>query len=270
MRTRQQGFAAIEAIIAVAVLVLAIFLVWRALGGGNGPASPEQGSVSAYWSFDGTAWKSSGTPPTCPDPLKLRSPIHKDLATAVLYPGQTRGGNYKPHGGFLFASSTNNAVTVTAPMDGQLVLGSRYIEQGEVQYLLFFVNPCGIAYRFDHLLTLAPEMQKVADIFPEPQPNNSQTTMLATPVEVKAGDTIASAVGFKNMPNVSVDFGVYDLRAPNAASQNAAFAQKHQNEKEQAFYAVCWLNMIEEPAGNMFRQLPGGDMTAGKSSDYCK
>ncbi len=46
--------------------------------------------------------------------------------------------------------------------------------------------------------------------------------------------------------------------------------QKHANEKEQAFYAVCWLNLLPGNEASVVKALPGGNAVAGKTSDYCK
>ncbi|MFA6043064.1 MAG: hypothetical protein WCV85_01705 [Patescibacteria group bacterium] len=223
-------------------------------------------AAGIVWQKTGAGWTVLGNPPSCPDPLQLQSPVDVAKATAILYPGQTRGGNYKPHGGFRFSSATNT-VPVRAPLDAQLVEGSRYIEQGETQYLLVFQNPCGLRYRFDHLLTLAPAFATVVATLPAAQVDQSQTTAFANPVQVSAGDVIASAVGFAKTKNVSVDFGVYDLRQKNAASKNATWAASH--DVEQAQYALCWLDLLPAAEVTTMKALPGADQTAGKTSDYC-
>ena len=66
-----------------------------------------------------------------------------------------------------------------------------------------------------------------------------------------------------------MDFGVYDLRAPNAVSHQTTFAQKHADSKEMAFYAVCWLDWLSSNDKLKFKLLPGADGIAGKTSDYC-
>ncbi len=229
-------------------------------------ASTEESS-QVQWDFNGNEWISMGNPPSCKEPVSLMTPVDSSRVVSILYPGQKRGGDYKPHGGFRI--SETNAVMVRAPIDAMLVSGSRYIEQGEVQYLLFFVNPCGISYRFDHLLTLSPELQKVADTLPPAKLDDSRATNFSQQLRVKAGDTIATEVGFKKTANVSVDFGVYDLRAPNAVSHQTTFVQKHADSKEQAFYAVCWLDWLSSNDKLKFKLLPGADGIAGKTSDYC-
>ncbi len=226
--------------------------------------------IEVDWEFDGNQWKASTTPPACQEPIVFEQLVDLSLVSAILYPGQVRGGDYKPHGGFVFANRLNEEIVVRAPMDARLIAGSRYIEQGEVQYLLFFVNSCGIAYRFDHLLTLAPEIQKVVDTLPQPVENNSQTTKFASPSAVKKGDPIATAIGFKNTQNVTFDFGVYDLRKQNVMASDAAFAQFHADEKDQAYYAVCWLDLFPTDQVATIKSFPGGDALVGKASDYCK
>lgn len=226
--------------------------------GGKNANTAQTGSSSVSWSFGGSAWQSSGTPPACPEPLTVRTPVDLSTASAILYPGQTRGGNYKPHGGFLFRTAVDNKKTVIAPMDAMVYNGSRYIEQGETQYLFTFIHPCGIAYRFDHLLTLSPAMQAIADTLPPAQVNNSATTMIKGK-RVTAGDILATEIGFRKNRNVSVDFGVYDLRKTNGEKNGGAEYGQH---------GLCWLNLLGNDMAAA-KALPGGDQSAGKTSDYC-
>ncbi len=226
--------------------------------------------IEVDWEFDGEQWKSSSTPPACQDPIVFDPLVDLSLVSAVLYPGQVRGEDYKPHGGFIFGGRSNEEILVRAPMDARLIAGSRYVEQGEVQYLLSFVNSCGIAYRFDHLLTLAPEIQKIADTLPQPVENDSRLTKFASASAVKKGDPIATSVGFKNTRNVTVDFGVYDLRKQNPSASDAAFAQFHADEKDQAYYALCWLELFPADQVATIKAFPGGDPIVGKASDFCK
>lgn len=198
-------------------------------------------------------------------PLTFALPVNVNTVTAVLYPGQIRGGNYKAHGGFLFAPGTNSAVTVTAPMSGYLYRGVRYIEGGEVQYLFDIVNSCGVMHRLDHLLTLSSRFQTLADTLPAPTAS-SATTVFPNGIAVTEGETIATAVGFRTTGNTSLDWGAYDLRQRNAASSDPAWLAAHPGE--QAPYALCWLDHVPQSA--QLRALPGGDSSAGRSSDYCR
>jgi hypothetical protein len=289
---KERSIGLTEVFVVIVLVIVVGFAAWRSLVGTQlyqdwvvpiveslrpktdqpvGDASKEVATEDVDWQFDGQKWQAVGKPPICPDPLTFKkSPVKVSLASSILYPGQYRGGDYKPHGGFRFDNKKNEDVQVVAPMDARLVSGSRYIEAGEVQYLLFFVNNCGIAYRFDHLLTLSPRMQKLAEALPQPKAGDSRTTRL-TPVEVKAGEVIATAVGFKNSGNVSLDFGVYDLRKPNEASQVPDFAKAHAKEMEQAFYGLCWFDLLPAADAKAVKALPGsGSGFGGDISDYCK
>lgn len=224
--------------------------------------------TDVIWEFMGTAWQANGTPPDCPDPLVLQSPVDLDEVTAILYPGQTRGNDYKPHGGFRFDNATSNNMTVTAPLAGYVSRAARYIERGDVQYLFEIVNPCGVMYRFDHLLTLSPKFQIIAETLPTAQPDDSRTTAIQTTATVNGGETIATAVGFVSQErNVSVDFGVYDLRQKNAASSESSYTSSHGAELAQ--YGVCWFDWLSAADEAQVRILPPGDSASGKNSDYC-
>ncbi len=219
------------------------------------------------WSFDGSTWQSNTTPPACANPVVIPSPVDLSLVSSILYPGQHRGGDYKPHGGFRFDNASYDAVTVTVPLDGRVVSASRYIESGEVQYLFDIYSACGIRVRFDHLLTLSSAFQAIADQLPAPKAGDSQTTNLAAPVVVQAGDTIGTAVG--TPANPFVDFGVYDLRQQNSISGDADWALEHADEKAMGWYGVCWLTMLPTADVNTAQNLPAADQTSGKTSDYC-
>lgn len=204
------------------------------------------------------------------EPFILQPPVDLNTVSAVLYPGQVRGGNYKAHGGFRFDTLKTNAVTVRAPYDAVATQGSRYIELGEIQYMFDFRTECGYEYRFDHLKTLSPEFQAIADQLPEAKPDDSRTTPINNSPSVQAGDIIATEVGFSRGPNVSVDFGLYDKRQPNAASKDATWAAKYEQFKEKVWYGVCWLDYFTSEQTTTLRALPAGDATQGKASDYCR
>lgn len=271
MKIREEkGIAHIALILcSVALLSVVGFIVFQAVGkrGENRHnASDEKGnSTNSTWEWDGQKWSSNGNPPKCPDPLIVKSPIDVSSASAVLYPGQLRG-QYKSHGGFRFEQPTNE-VKVTAPLDAQVVEGSRYIEDGEVQYYFIFINDCGVAYRLDHLQKLDAKFQAIADSFPEPKENDSRTTKLDKPVEVKQGEVVATAVGYPSPLNVFMDFGLYDLRQPNGKTLNEA--GKNPSEAQFNAYGLCWFNNLAPSDAERVKGLPPGDEKAGKTSDYC-
>lgn len=193
--------------------------------------------------------------PSCPEPLILQTPVDLDKATSILYPGQVRGGDFKAHGGFRFDNSKFDQIEVKAPMDANVTDAGSYLEQGEIQYILDFQNDCGIRYRFDHLLTLAPKFAKIVEILPEPKAGDSRTTHINEDIKVTAGEVIATGVGFKS-GNVFVDFGVYDMRGKT-------FSSPQEN-------AVCWFDWLSAEDEAKVRALPAGDSKSGTQSTLCK
>lgn len=211
----------------------------------------------------------------CPDPFVFEMPVGLGRATSILYPGQERGGNYKAHGGFRFDGSRPDEITVRAPYDAEVIAGARYPVNGEIQYTFDFAHPCGIRYRFGHLLTLAPKFQDIADKFPLPKDMDSRTTEVYPGIAVKQGEVIATAVGLtRGGPdqlgglNTFVDWGVYDYRKKNEASKHPDWLAKHPSEIEQ--YAVCWFDWIRAEDRRTVLALPSSDSQSGKMSDYCQ
>lgn len=275
MHKREHGSGMLLAIVGLVVVAMIGFVGWKVVvNTARAPkvaqeAKTPQNDTIVVWEYDGQKWSPRGAAPDCPDPISTDAPTDVSKATSVLYPGQTRGGDYKPHGGLRFDGSANDDITVTAPLDAHLVAAARYIEMGEVQYLLEFQTPCGLAFRFDHLLTLSEAMQQAVNRLPAPKINDSRMTRFDSPIRVKAGEIIATAIGFTANKNVGFDFGLYDLRTPNVASKDEAFAAAHQSDRPYTFYGLCWLNNIKGEAASQLRKLPGGDNIAGKTSDYC-
>lgn len=279
---KQNGFSLIELVLAVVVLAgigtAVYFAVLRANNAGANPLStisPLFGSpiphADVRWNIDSQGgWiVVAGKAPECPAQPMLKSPADIADATSVLYPGQNRGGNYKPHGGLRFDTAETNSVVVTAPMDGYVYRGSRYLENGQLQYMFDIINPCGIMVRFDHLQAVEPKLEDLADSFPAAAEGASQTTLVNEYVVLRAGEKLATKVGFnKGTPNTGFDFGVYDLRKANAQSTRSGYVATY--GKELAGHAVCWLDGWLPAADQAtLTKLPAGDYLAGKRSDYC-
>lgn len=205
---------------------------------------------------------------SCGNHPMLETPVDLDKVTGLLYPGQTRGGQYKPHGGFRFDNSQADDITIRAPLAATLVQASRYREAGEVQILLEFSGDCGIAYRFDHILKVGPKLQAAIGSLPAPLPDDSRTHDVKPQVTVRAGDVVATAVGFPRDHNVSVDFGVYDMDHANKASQDPAYAKRYGNESH-TLHAVCWFDWLKPADAAKLKALPAGSQESGKQSDYC-
>ncbi|OGE19303.1 hypothetical protein A3J19_04305 [Candidatus Daviesbacteria bacterium RIFCSPLOWO2_02_FULL_41_8] len=194
--------------------------------------------------------------PQCPNPLIFQTPIDITKATSLLYPGQIRGGDFKPHGGFRFDNSKNDEIEVRIPIDSKFVSASRYLEQGEVQYLFDFELPCGIMYRFDHLLTLTPKFAEIVKDLPKPKENDSRTSGLKQKVNLTKGEIIATGVGIRRNQNVFVDFGVYDMRGK-------MFQGPRQN-------GICWFNLLSKEDEAKIKRLPPADSQSGSQSTLCK
>lgn len=201
--------------------------------------------------------------PPCPDPLVLQIPVDLTKVTAILYPGQKRGGDFKPHGGFRFDNSKTDEIEVRAPLDGKLREVQVYWEYGELQYMLDFENPCGIVYRFDHLIEFAPKFEGAFDdleVISEEDWRSGKGTHQQRPgrwdISVKQGEVIGTAVGFRKTNNVFVDLGVYDLRGKNL----------YQNPRP---YAVCWFNWLPEEEAKIVKSLPSGSSESGSQSTLC-
>jgi len=98
------------------------------------PNSPEEIGKIVVWDNLENGWEPSATPPACPKPLQLVTPTDLTLVTSVLYPGQYRSDNYKPHGGFRYDNSLSDDITIIAPMDARVVDGNRSLwkEQSEL------------------------------------------------------------------------------------------------------------------------------------------
>lgn len=227
-------------------------------------SSPQSTQPELMWRLGADGYEKTGAVPECEDPLLINAPVTLENVTSILYPGQTRGGNYKPHGGFRFDNNSSNAESVVAPMEGFVVEGARYIAEGEIQYTFDIIHPCGIMYRLGHLRELTPKLQAIADEFPEATAD-SRTTRVNPSVWVDAGEEIATKIGIISDQNTFVDFGVYDLRQKNEASRDPSYATSHDAFAQRA---ICWLDNLGDDSAEV-RSLPAGDPTSGKNSDYC-
>lgn len=183
----------------------------------------------------------------CPKSLVFTTPVDINLVTSVLYPGQVRGGDFKPHGGFRFDNSTNE-ITVRAPFDAKITSASRYIENGKIQYLFEFETACGLKYRFDHLVALSAKLEGIVSNLPEAKVDDTRTTFINEQIEVEENEVIATSVG--STGNVFVDFGVYSLGEDNLRDQG-----------------LCIFDYLSPEDSKHLRTLPAGN--EGKTSQYC-
>lgn len=207
----------------------------------------------------------------------LESPVTVSEVTAILYPGQERGGDYKAHGGFRFDGLQNDEVAVRAPIDATLFAAGGGIFRGEKQYTLRFHTDCGLELMFGHLLTLTPEFQALVEGLPLPD-GTVKTHAIRPQISVRAGEVIATAVGFRHgpdadtfdKPNTSFDFGVFERWIPNDISHDPVWQTKHRGVgRYEDEHGLCWLDLLPPADMARLKALPAGDFQSGKTSDYC-
>lgn len=261
MRRNQWGFGALEII-----MILVVVTVLGSVGWIFYPKKSNQPENNQNASNNNITTNNSQK--NCNTKPVITLPVDISKVEAILYPGQIRGGNYKPHGGFRL-NTPNNQVSVTLPLDAKLIDGSRYLEQGEVQYMFDFEADCKIHMRFDHLSKLSPELMAEADKLPQPKPDDSRTTNLNGTM-FKLGTLLATEVGFKANHNVTFDFGMYDYNDKNKISSDSQWANDPQHQFENAQYGVCWFDYLSPYDKQKILSLPAGDQINGKTNDYCK
>jgi hypothetical protein len=269
------------------VIGIVVFVGFKVLNREKAPDNTKQDTKSSSsanepvkWAFNtqSLGWfTQTGTAPACKDPFVFdESPVDLSKIMVIGMPGQYRGYNYKPHAGLRLSDPNSGKIDIKMPMDATLVGLSRYYEgsPAEVQYLLTFESDCGIAFRFDHLYTLTPAFQAIAETTPEPKLNDTRVdpNLPFKRTKFKAGDLVATEIGHPATKNFGFDFGVYDYRHRNAISSNQKWAGIHNMYQSQEWFGVCWLD-----------QLPGTDAAKAKDlafvvinpskpniiSDYC-
>ena len=133
------------------------------------------------WQYNAetTEWEViRGEAPECLETFSFPSPVDITLASGVLYPGQLRSDDYKPHGGFRFDTLSSNALDVYAPFDASLIQVAQHLEGSEIQYTLYFIHDCGLVYKLDHLLKLTPEYEKIMESIPMGGQEDTRTSFL--------------------------------------------------------------------------------------------
>lgn len=288
LKLSQEGFHIVETVIVLLVIVVVGFAGFRVAN--NKKDSSKQSSQPSSntattsgdvkWAFNEKDMKwftQTGKAPKCKEPFVFdKSPIDVSQATSLMMPGAYRGYSYKPHGGFRLDNSPDGKIEVKMPIDATLVSLKRYYEgsPATLQYLLTFENDCGIAFRFDHLYTLTPEFQKIADTTPEPKKDDTRSdpNLPFTRTKFKAGDTVATAVGFPATKNFGFDFGVYDYRQSNKISQDAKWANIHNQYQSLEWYGTCWLDMLpgtDSGKANVLAKVVVNTNKPNIISDYC-
>jgi hypothetical protein len=291
MKHSKAGFSVVEALLIVGVLAVIGLVGYKVFLGGtknqktqpsgaSSQAANAQASGDVKWAFNSQTnewFVQSGKAPECKDPFVFdRSPINMALVTNIGMPGSYRGYSYKPHGALRLDASGDGHADIRLPMDAKLVGLTRYYEgdPATLQYLLTFESECGIAFRFDHLYTLAPAFQQIAETTPEPKKDDTRVdpNKQPPPTPFKSGELVATAVGFPATHNFGFDFGVYDYRQPNDISKNAKWAAVHAMYPSQEWYGVCWFGMLPDGDAARAKALSLVVVNPAKpniASDYC-
>jgi murein DD-endopeptidase MepM/ murein hydrolase activator NlpD len=233
-------------------------------------------------------WQNSGSDGFMPTPPGMAVPDCGDLVLQLplrdlsmvegrLEPGQFRGGNYKPHGGFRMKM---NDVDILSPMSGYIVNVAAYREGAsdgasdtgvrEVQYMIDIQHPCGIQVRFDHLRVLSAPLQKVFDDKGVVVRDDSFTTMLQPPVPIQVGDVVATSIGhIVTSINPAFDMGVYDFRARQPSTRRF---EEYMNMLPGGLwlgvYGTCFYDRFSPENAAAVRAIPLGGIESG--SDYCE
>lgn len=223
-------------------------------------------SSSGRWVQDENGWKAVGKIPKCPEPIQLGSVADLSQATSVLYPGQMRSVGYENTAGFRFEKIPNDEITVMAPMDGEVVMAARFLVDGEIQYVFDILSPCGIMNRFDHLLTLSPKLQEIANSLPQPKNNDNRSTLVSPPVKISQGEVLATGVGLRKNNNTFLSWTVFDFRGKNKASQDPAWAENHPIMDH---YAICPFPFLPNSDQDKIKSLPAADFMSSSKSDFC-
>ena len=83
---------------------------------------------------------------------------------------------------------------------------------------------------------------------------------------IAQGEVLATAVGFRTNGNVFVDWGVFDLRSRNAASETSPWMNR---ESELDPYGICWFDNLAPSDTARVRSLKPSNSVSGSMSDYC-
>lgn len=234
---------------------------------------------TVLWSFDEQkeVWfVQEGTAPACKDPLVFDyDPLDLSKVESIGTPGLYINKSYKVHGGMRLPVSSGGHVDIRLPIDATLTGLKRYYDgqTQDMQHLVSFVNDCGIQIYFDHLNVLSDDLQKLAERTPAPTINDTRSNPSDAPprTKFKAGDIIATTVGFPSTDNYGFDFGVVDYRQRNQISQNKKWANLHREYKTTEWYGVCWLDMLPgaEKAKTLIKLQTDTRRTQKFVSDYC-
>lgn len=242
--------------------------------GSQAPSKITDTSAASWrWTDEGSKWVPSGPVPACTFPI-IPDGSFTNFASAISkdQPGQTRGGSYKPHGTIRWSNQVYVAdIEVRAPFDGVIVTAWHYLVDGQYQFGINLVSPCGFMIRLGHLNSAGPKVASVLSKLSPAIENDSRETNLQAPVVLVKGDVIATAVGIPagraDSVGTFVDFALLDLRSANQGSISSASSAA---DVKYSHYAVCWYEGQYLGSGDRAKASALVYSNGDSASDYCQ
>ena len=245
--------------------------------GSQAPSNSTGAGTSAAatwrWADEGSKWVSSGSVPACTFPT-IADGSFANFGTAISkdQPGQLRGGSYKPHGTIRWSNQVYvPGIDIRAPFDGVIVAAWHYLVEGQYQFGVNFVSPCGFMIRIGHLNSAGPKVASILSKLSPAMENDSRESNLQSPVALVKGDVIATAVGIPSGRADSVgsfvDFALLDLRSANQRSLSSAAAAA---DVKYSRYAVCWYEGQYLGSGDKAKASALAYSNGDSASDYCQ
>lgn len=135
---------------------------------------------------------------------------------------------------------------IYAPIDSVALEGSTYIEEGMVQYSVFFQVTCDAFYLFDHI---QKPVEKLKKSFSK-EPSQDTRTYPIGPVEFSKGELIGYTKGTLNAHHF--DFGLYDTNNYNSFAE-----YKGVDISERDRWSICPFDNFPENMKNEYYLLFG-------------
>ena len=203
----------------------------------------------------------------CSTSPKLSLPVESSSISTLTYPGLERDGAYVTTSRLKLKSSTNE-VRILLPLKARLVGASRYLEQGETQYMLSFETSCKYKISYDHLSVVALEFLDDISKLPDQSANTKSLVKIAGK-EYDPGAVVATRAGYVITNNTFFDFGLYNSNSVNSISKDSVWAKNALHQSEDATHGVCWLDYLSTPdKANIEPTLQADPLS--KTGDYCK
>ena len=238
-----------------------------------GTGAETSAAANWRWADEGSKWVSSGSVPACTFPI-IADGSFANFGTAISkdQPGQIRGGSYKPHGTIRWSNQVYvPGIDIRAPFDGVIVAAWHYLVEGQYQFGVNFVSPCGFMIRIGHLNSAGPKVASILSKLSPAMENDSRESNLQSPVALVKGDVIATAVGIPSgradSVGTFVDFALLDLRSANQRTLSSVAAA---SDVKYSRYAVCWYEGQYLGNGDKAKASALAYSNGDSASDYCQ